>query len=197
MAQVVRSFSFVNFWSHKYITGQRQSLPECFLVRTGWHCRQKVAPNGPCGHLLDREDKDFCDAETRKHVQMTSAILEFWASSLHLNNSHNDCADWCLVLSYYVSAQSDEYCRLWIDLKISRWAPSQRHLWKSKYPSTSDCGDWCLVSSYQVPAQSDNNCRLWIDLKISRGALPGKKSQNLELSDCAHQSLVSFRKDWS
>ena len=35
-------------------------------------------------------------------------------------------ARFCGLSSYQVSAQSDEYCRLWINLKISRGAPPQR-----------------------------------------------------------------------
>ena len=34
--------------------------------------KSKKVPNGRCSYLSDREDRDFCDGETREHVQMTS-----------------------------------------------------------------------------------------------------------------------------
>ena len=49
-----------------------------------------------------------------------------WVHSFILTPS--DCADWCLVSAYQVSAQSDYYCRLGIDLKISRGAPALKWL---------------------------------------------------------------------
>ena len=61
------------------------------------------------------------------HNSRPRKIQKFWAPPLHLKNpAHNDCADWCLVSSNQLSAQSDKYCRLWIDLKISRCGSPQR-----------------------------------------------------------------------
>ena len=31
----------------------------------------KIAPNRRCGHLSDREDRDFCDGESKEHVNIT------------------------------------------------------------------------------------------------------------------------------
>ena len=42
------------------------------------------------------------------------------------NSAVQDCADWYLVSSHQVPAESDEHCGPWIDLKISRGAPPQR-----------------------------------------------------------------------
>ena len=115
---------------------------------------EKIAPNGRCGHLSDRRDRDFCDGETREHLQMSSAKnFEIFSLSLHLKHpAHNECADWCLVLSYQVSAQSNKYCRLWIDYKISVGAPQQRLLGKlGKSDSEELCG---LMSCIILPSSS-------------------------------------------
>ena len=66
---------------------------------------------------------------SRGHSRSTPGKMEKWSTPLqcHWENSKNqacnDCADWCLVSSYQISAQSDTYCSLWIDLKFSRGAP--------------------------------------------------------------------------
>ena len=78
------------------------------------------------------------------------------------NPAWHDCADWCPVSSYQVSAQSADKCKLWINLKTSRSAPP-RALWgKSKNSAAVNCADWYILSSDQILSQSANYCSLWI-----------------------------------
>ena len=122
---------------------------------------EKIAPIGRCGHLTDRREISETARQGNMYWWRPQKNLEFWAPPFApKNRSHNDCADWWLVLSYRVSAQS-KYCRLWIDLKISRG--------KSENPTPSDCAAWHLVSFCRFQ-QAEENGRLWIDLKIPRGA---------------------------
>ena len=114
--------------------------------------------------------------------------IEIEPLPLHLKNlTHNDCADWCLVLLYQISAESDQYCMQWIDLKIWRVAPLEEI---GEFDSERLGG--LIVSSCQVWAQSDKNGRPWIDLKIARDCAPWRISKNPARSDRVDWCLVSF-----
>ena len=147
----------------------------------------KIAPNGRCGHLSDKGDRDFCDGKTRVHTQMTSA-KKFWDSKPFL-------CTWKflltptvqIVLSYWDSTQSEAVNRF---VNFKRRAPTAPHGRKPKNPNSSDCADRCQLSSCGVSAQSRKTCRLWLDWKISKGA-PGKKSKNPAPQDCANWRLIS------
>ena len=80
------------------------------------------------------------------------------------NPAPRDCADWCLVWPYQVSAHLEEYCRLWIDLKIFRDAPPERLL-EGNGNSSSErlCG---LISGIILPSFSSIGYELY-DVKRS------------------------------
>ena len=72
---------------------------------------EKIAPNGRCGHLSDRE---ICDGETREHVQTTSAknfqILS--PSRAPKNLAYTIVQIDNLILSYRFPNEADKYWRL-------------------------------------------------------------------------------------
>ena len=86
----------------------------------------------------------------RDNGTCTNGVREKFCTSeplpLNLKNpAQIDCADWWLVLSYKVSAQSDKYCKLCNRFENSKRRAPTAPLGEN--PTPSDCADWCLVSS--------------------------------------------------
>ena len=149
---------------------------------------RKIATNGRCGHPSHQGDGDFCGGDRSEHAEMACAkTFEIVSPSpapknpvLPIVKIDN------LVISYQVSSQSDKYCTLGIDLKISKGAPA---FWLRAIVRTHILYHPAKFQLYHIRCVGFESIGKF--LRARPTAPPGKKSKNLAPQDCADWCLVS------
>ena len=104
----------------------------------------KIASNGRCGHLSDREDREFCDGETREHVQTTSAknfVILSPSSAPKISCSYRLCRSisWYYHINFQIKRINTLGCESIRKFRKAR--PNSAHWVKPENPTPSDCAD--------------------------------------------------------